>query len=127
MKVLTSSALAFRHGLPTDAVRSEPFEAGVRDCNKVVSSRSGGVESFLAEPLPPPLFCLLQHLPNRKKKHVRAKAESCSIPGKLMPVKNGSLGPNTVVNSNQKIWELGSPPRGGSLAVRSKRERSKLD
>jgi len=26
-----------------------------------------------------------------------ARAESCSISGKLMPVKNGSLGPNTVV------------------------------
>ena len=31
-----------------------------------------------------------------------ARAESCSISGELMPVKNGSLGPNTVVNSNQK-------------------------
>ena len=31
-----------------------------------------------------------------------ARAGSCFISGKLMPVKNGSLGPNTVVNSNQK-------------------------
>ena len=30
-----------------------------------------------------------------------ARAGSCLISGKLMPVKNGSLGPNTVVNSNQ--------------------------
>ena len=35
-----------------------------------------------------------------------ARAGSCFISGKLMPVKNGSLGPNTVVNSNQKINQL---------------------
>ena len=31
-----------------------------------------------------------------------ARAGSCSISGKLVPVKNGSLGPDPVVNSNQK-------------------------
>ena len=44
-----------------------------------------------------------------------ARAESCSISGELMPVKNGSLGPNTVVNSKKKkkSWCLGHSPDGG--------------
>ena len=46
-----------------------------------------------------------------------ARAESCFISGKLMHVKNGSLGPNTVVNSNQNSTAAGSSSLSPALRV----------
>ena len=58
-------------------------------------------------------------VPGKWARNCCSRAVSCSIPGKLMPVENGSLDPITAVNSNQNHQPSAKAQSGSANAATS--------